>query len=96
MGLFGHLIVGVVHLVLVALDIMVFFLIVRLVFRRWTVAALKALDDVGAPLIDRVLPGVGERIGWSSFNGSGGPGSLALLLVIVLGLTRMVAVSLLH
>jgi len=64
MSLFGALFLSLAHLIGLALDIVGFFLIVRIVSHRWRIRSLLAMDRVGQPLVDplvdatdRLVPG---------------------------------------
>jgi len=52
MGLFSNLLFSIIHLVLLAIDIVSFFVLVRLLCYRWKTGWLKALDATGAPVVD--------------------------------------------
>ena len=52
MGLFMSLIFSIVHLTLLALDIICFFVIIRMLCHRVDRVWLKTFDSVGGPLVD--------------------------------------------
>lgn len=52
MGIMTNLLLGFVHLVLLALDIICFFVIVRMLCHRVDRVWLKTFDSVGGPLVD--------------------------------------------
>jgi len=51
MGILTHLIWNVLHLVFIAIDIMMFFLMARIACYRWNAPWLRAIDCVGDRLI---------------------------------------------
>jgi len=52
MGIMTNLLLGFVHLVLLALDIICFFVIIRMLCHRVDRVWLKTFDSVGGPLVD--------------------------------------------
>lgn len=52
MGLFSSLLLSIVHLMLLAIDILSFFILVRLLCYGWHAGWLKALDTTGKPVVD--------------------------------------------
>jgi hypothetical protein len=52
MGIMTNLLLSFVHLVLLALDIICFFVIIRMLCHRVNRAWLKTFDSVGGPLVD--------------------------------------------
>lgn len=52
MGLLTHLILSFVHLLLVAIDLLFFFTLVRLLCYRWQSRWLTAVNSAGRPLVD--------------------------------------------
>lgn len=70
MGPFELLLLGVIHFVVVGLDVVAFFVTIRLLHLWRPCAPLRALNDVGAPVVnplsDRVLallPAISRRGG---------------------------------
>jgi hypothetical protein len=63
-GLFGHFIIAVIHMVVIALDITAFFLIMRLLAIKWPILLFETFDRIGASLIDP-LQGAARRAGVS-------------------------------
>ena len=90
MGLFIHILMAVGHLILVMIDITAFFLIIRLIYRRWPVKALSSFDAAGKPLVDELTRHVGDR--WQRLDGSR---TLSLLQELILTLALLTAVRLL-
>lgn len=62
MGILGLLIAGVLNLVLLAVDVTVFFLVVRVLRVRLDWGFLKRLDRVGSPLTDGVAAEVRKKL----------------------------------
>ena len=54
-GLFGHLLIVAIHLIVIALDVTFFFLLVRCLANRWPVALFAAFDNIGSSLVDPLL-----------------------------------------
>ena len=52
MGLFMYLILSFVQLSLLALDILCFFVIIRMLYSRLSYTWIKAFNDVGGSLVD--------------------------------------------
>jgi hypothetical protein len=67
MFLFELLIMSVAYFAAVGIDLVSFFIIVRMVVRRWPKGPLPALDRVGAPITDWVLEQTRQVIpvGWT-------------------------------
>jgi hypothetical protein len=68
LGLLESLFLAVINLTLVGLDVIAFFLVIRLLTLRWPKAMFLAFNRVGAPLVDpmiatlaRAMPGIGNR-----------------------------------
>ena len=77
-----------VHLVIIGLDLIVFFTIVRAVGSRWPVRPIRALDQVGAPIMDPLIEAVSRAIPAPAASGSRIPegiAAIAVLLVATLG-----------
>ena len=62
MGLLNLMISGMFHFGLVLLDIILAFMVVRLLRRRLSWQLLEAFDRIGSPLVDHVNHTVGKRI----------------------------------
>lgn len=62
MGLLINLALGVVHFVFVALDVVAFFLVIRLLALRCPKAMFNAFNRVGAPLVDPMMATMGRAI----------------------------------
>ncbi len=88
MGLLQPLINCFVHLVIIGLDLIVFFTIVRAVGSRWPVRPIRALGQVGAPIMDPLIEAVSRAIPAPATSGSRtqeGISAIVLLLVAALG-----------
>lgn len=88
MDIMVNLFVGVLHLIVVAIDVVAFFFIVRLLVTRWPIAWLKALDGAGAPVVDGLYETLGKRVGVASFHGAS-KALIAMLVLLALGAMRM-------
>jgi hypothetical protein len=62
MGLLSLMIAGIVHFGLVLLDIILAFLVVRLLRRRLSWPLLETFDRIGSPLVSQVNDAVGQRL----------------------------------
>ena len=69
MDLFWGLVSGLIYLVVMAIDVVCYFVLIRLLFRRFKHPWLTALDHAGEPLIrclvdhlGRMLPRLGARV----------------------------------
>ena len=66
MGIFGHLIISVIHLVLVVLDVLLILLLGQLATRRWQPAWLVGFANLGSqittPLLSYVRPWTGHPV----------------------------------
>ena len=60
MGILVLTMLTVLFLVLTALDIAMFFVVVRIVTRRWRARWIVAFDTVGKPLVDGMLGVFGQ------------------------------------
>lgn len=67
-SLLASLWLAVIHVILVGLDVIAFFLVIRVLVTRWPVAMFLAFNRVGAPLVDpmmatmaKAIPGIGSR-----------------------------------
>jgi len=54
-GLFGYFFIAAIHLVVIALDVTLFFLMARGLANKWPVALFIAFDSIGSPVVDRLL-----------------------------------------
>ena len=54
-GLLGLILIAAVHLTVIALDVTLFFLVVRCLAIKWPVALVTTFDDIGSPIVDRLL-----------------------------------------
>ena len=54
-GLLGHLLLSLLHLIVIALDVVFFFLLVRCLATRWQVALFLAFDRIGSSVVDPLL-----------------------------------------
>ncbi len=55
MGLISNLLVGIIHLVFVAMDVFLLMIIIKLVYQRWEPIWLKQIIKVVEPLMDFIL-----------------------------------------
>ena len=62
MGLLNLVIASIVHFGLVLLDIILAFLVVRLLRRRLSWRLLETFDRIGTPLVSQVNQAVGQRV----------------------------------
>ena len=62
MGLLNLLIGSMVHFSLLLLDIILAFLLVRLLRRRFSWQLLQTFDRIGRPLVNQVNQTVGQRV----------------------------------
>jgi len=65
MFLFQLLIVSIVHLAMIGLDVISFFVVIRILALRWPKRPLLALDQVGRPVTDSVIASFGRAIPWT-------------------------------
>lgn len=63
MGLFTDLILSLVSLILLAIDIIFFFVLVRMLSLRWCTPWLVAFNSTGKPLVDWFISQLQTRIG---------------------------------
>ena len=54
-GLLGLILIAAIHLMVIALDVTLFFRVVRCLAIRWPVALIVAFDGIGSPVVDRLL-----------------------------------------
>ena len=92
MGPFEILLVGVIHFVVVGLDVIAFFVSVRILHLWHPCAPLRALNDVGAPIVNplsgrvrRLLPAISRQGGVRSDVAAAGV-VIAIILVCRLAL----------
>jgi hypothetical protein len=57
--------VSIVYLAMIGLDVLSFFIVIRMLALRWPRAPLLSLDQVGKPVTDPLLPSVGRAIPWT-------------------------------
>ena len=62
MGLIELFFVAFVHLAMVGLDIIGFFIVVRLCRRLWPGSLLIALDRVGSPIVERLIDAMAQSL----------------------------------
>ena len=62
MFLFELLILSTVHLAMIGLDVIGFFVVIRVLILRWPTRALLALDRVGQPVTDPLIAAVARAI----------------------------------
>jgi uncharacterized protein YggT (Ycf19 family) len=62
MFLFELLIVSIVHLAMVGLDVLSFFVVIRLLTQRWPRRLFLRFDQVGKPITDPLLASVNRAI----------------------------------
>ena len=71
MGIFMRLILSIVHFTLLALDILCFFVIIRMLRSKLNWAWIKTFDGVGGPLVDlyiSYLQKTIDRVGTKRFS----------------------------
>ena len=54
-GIFGNLVLVLLHFSIIALDITFFFLLMRFLSMQWQVVPLTTFADIGRPLIDWLI-----------------------------------------
>jgi hypothetical protein len=69
MFLFDLFIKSVIYLAIVGLDIVGFFLVIRVLILRWPVRPLMALDRVGQSVTDPLVESVTRAIPWGWLDG---------------------------
>jgi len=52
MGIFINLMLSVLHLLLIFIDVLFFFIFARILCYRWEFSWLRALNSIGKPLVD--------------------------------------------
>jgi len=52
MGLFTNLILSLIHVLLIAIDLMLFFLLAKILTYKWQNSLLTAFNSVGKPVVD--------------------------------------------
>ncbi len=65
MGVFGALLVGLIHLAVVGLDIVAFFVIVQMIASRWPVRFLVTLGHIGRPVTDQLVRATARALSWN-------------------------------
>jgi len=93
MGLFMYLILSFVHLLLLALDILCFFVIIRMLRSRLSYIWIKTIDDLGGPLVDLYVSYLQKTINRISTKRFSTPGFLNIAM-ITLVITRIFLVAL--
>jgi hypothetical protein len=86
MGILINLLLSFVHLVLIALDVAIFFVLIRMLCYRWHWPWLEAFDAVGKPLVDRLnnnTAKLSNRISHKNFSQRGLLNTSIITLVIV-------------
>ena len=93
MGILINLLLGFVHFVLLALDIICFFVIIRMLCHRVNRPWLKTFDSVGGPLVDlyvSYLKKAINRISSKTFSQA----ALLNIAMLTLVITRIFIVAL--
>jgi len=62
MFLLKLLFVSIIHLVMIGLDVIAFFVVIRVLALRWPARPLLALDRVGQPVTDPLIEAVARAI----------------------------------
>jgi hypothetical protein len=68
-GIGGGVLVAVLHCVVVAIDIVTFFLVVRVLVMRWPKGLLVEMDRVGSPVVESVSQAIGSTCHVQSLRG---------------------------
>jgi len=55
MGLLTHLVLSALYLVMIAIDILMFFFVIRIVRMKWEPQLVVYFDELGKPSVDCVL-----------------------------------------
>ncbi len=93
MGFFTNLFAGFIHLLVVALDVIIVLLLVRVLNHRFSWRFLEAFDRVGRPLVDEIQTAVRKPL--EDRMQSGLPElNLAVITLIGVGVTRFIIASL--
>ena len=87
MGLLELILFSVIYLALIALDIIGFFLIVRLLYMRWPARWLAVWDQAGTPLMDGLCRQTRKSI---PQLGGVSPPVFYILMLLGVGLMRLV------
>ena len=96
MFLFELLFVSIIHLVVIGLDVIAFFLVIRVLTLRWPTRPLLSLDHVGKPVTDPLIESVTRAIPCSWSDAEERRKHLAVTLtLLVLALSRLAFAGLL-
>ena len=85
-GIFDHVVLVVLHLGIVGLDIVIFFLLVKFVADRWPHAVFRNFDRIGASLIEPLFA-LTQRVAKVTYNGC------FFVLSVALSVCRLVLVA---
>lgn len=90
MFLIELLIVSIVHLAVVGIDVLSFFIVIRLLVQRWPKHLFLRFDQVGRPIVDPLLASVDRAIpcAWTGTSPRRDHIGAAVTL-LVLGLCRL-------
>ena len=96
MGLFGNIIAGTLYLIVLPLDVLVLFVGIRVLVRRWPRRWLIAWDRIGTPLVELYLEQVGpvaHKLGADRLSEKGQMmlsfGILLALRLVLAGILRL-------
>ncbi|MBI3835651.1 MAG: hypothetical protein HY287_15095 [Planctomycetes bacterium] len=91
MGILAPLIMAVLHLIMIALDLQMFFLLIYIVASRWRKPILLAFKRLGEPLVDPMLSVLWRALpGKAGTNGRWGRMIAAVILLGVVEMARFV------
>ncbi|MCK4913916.1 MAG: hypothetical protein KAS69_04895 [Planctomycetes bacterium] len=93
MGLIHNLLVGIIHLVFVAMDILVIMVLVKVVYDRWQIEFLKHIANAIEPVINTVTTSAGKLA--MTITGKSYPQkTLLVLLLFSMWIIRLIISSL--
>jgi len=84
MGMFMYLILSFVHLFLLALDILCFFVIIRMLRSRLSYIWIKTFDDVGGSLVDLYVSCLQKIVNRVSTKRFSTPGLLNIAMITLI------------
>lgn len=95
MGMFMNLILSIVHLILLAMDILCFFVIIRMLRCRLNWAWITAFDGVGGSLVDLYISYLQKIIKRISTKRFSTPALLNIAMVTLI-IIRIIVVAIFH
>ena len=55
MGLIGNILISVIHLALVAIDVLLLMILLKIIYERWQILCLKPIVNSTKPLLTNIL-----------------------------------------